>query len=259
MEEPAKEVCSVSEDPPSMLELVKKMRTSGLVKSRSWRFRSYQNVIVGNEMVDWMVNQGVAKDRHEAVTLGRNFVGKKFLRHVHSEHDFKDENLFYRFQEDETEPVGPPAEEAISCSPRHGLLTVKGLIKWNERYLVLDEKAKKIYYYITPKDKSPKRVIDISSGVNLTECSENCKTGSYCFNLTDTKGNTMLICAKHSKDQEGWIDDISRLGANFIEEKFTDIKETSIFDFTVTDIFHQQVPLSKYRNNVCLVVNVASQ
>ena len=47
-----------------------------VVKDRKYRFRTYRSVFVGKEMVDSMVVSGLAKNRDEAVQLGR-FLAKK--------------------------------------------------------------------------------------------------------------------------------------------------------------------------------------
>ena len=48
-----------------------------VVKDRKYRFRTYRSVFVGKEMVDSMVVSGLAKNRDEAVQLGR-FLAKEF-------------------------------------------------------------------------------------------------------------------------------------------------------------------------------------
>jgi len=241
-------------------ELTRKIRSSksGLIRTRSWRLTRYPNVITGSDLVDWMIKEGIAKDREEAVEKGKILVAEKQLRHVYEQHDFKDEYLFFRFKEDEEHFDGPTCQEAIAKSSLHGQISVKGVVKWNDRYLVLNADEKKLYYYGTDKDSSPKSIMDLTLGcINLNECVA-CKPGNYCFNLVDQYDKLFTCCAKESKVQEAWIDALSKAGVNFIEED-VGVKASSIFDFNVKNIVGEDVSLSKYENKVCLIVNVASQ
>jgi len=75
-----------------------------VVKDRKYRFRTYRSVFVGKEMVDSMVVSGLAKNRDEAVQLGR-FLAKKLNLFQNIENNimnktilFKDNaNKYYRF------------------------------------------------------------------------------------------------------------------------------------------------------------------
>jgi len=64
-------------------------------------------------------------------------------------------------------------------------------------------------------------------------------------------------CVTHSKDQIAWLDNITKCGATFEEE---DIKTSgsSLFDFSAIDIDGKEVSMSKYKDKICIVVNVAS-
>ncbi|CAB9497546.1 Rac exchanger 2 protein [Seminavis robusta] len=64
----------------------------------SFRLRVYKDCLIGSEIVTFLVDQGLAKSRPEAVQLGRA-VAKQFMLfyHVTMDHLLKDSNLFYRF------------------------------------------------------------------------------------------------------------------------------------------------------------------
>jgi Domain found in Dishevelled, Egl-10, and Pleckstrin (DEP) len=63
-----------------------------------YRLRVYKETLVGNEIVSFIVDKGLASSRAEAIYLGRA-VCKQFmlLYHVTMDHQLKDSNLFYRF------------------------------------------------------------------------------------------------------------------------------------------------------------------
>jgi hypothetical protein len=75
-----------------------------VVKDRKYRFRTYRSVFVGKEMVDSMVVSGLAKNRDEAIQLGR-FLAKKLNLFQNIENNimnktilFEDNaNKYYRF------------------------------------------------------------------------------------------------------------------------------------------------------------------
>lgn len=75
--------------------------TSGLIGRRRWRFRTYQNVCVGHEVVDWMVETYGLSTRDEAVAMGQSLINARLMHHVANDHPFQDDHLFYRFFSDE--------------------------------------------------------------------------------------------------------------------------------------------------------------
>lgn len=86
----------------NLKELVIEMRGSdGLeVKTRRHQLKLYQRCFVGSEAVDWLVKH-LNISRTQAVAIGKKLVDKKVIHHVNDEHSFKDDNLFYRFYDDE--------------------------------------------------------------------------------------------------------------------------------------------------------------
>jgi len=58
---------------------------------------TYKNSMIGSEVVDWMVKERIAPNRRVAVAYGRELIRKAEVVHVARGHDFKDEDLFYRF------------------------------------------------------------------------------------------------------------------------------------------------------------------
>jgi len=69
------------------------------VKDRSYRGTPYPRCFVGSEAVEWMQSQGSTVN--EALSMGQQMVDLSLIHHVHDEHPFKNENLFYRFYRDE--------------------------------------------------------------------------------------------------------------------------------------------------------------
>jgi len=192
------------------------------------------------------------------VILGQQLMDADFIHHVHDAHTFKDDNLFYRFREDEdNSSKGPSVAKVLKegVVAIEGVLDVKSGLFWNKRYFVLRADEVKLYYFETNLSSAPSRIIDLSnSELEVAECS--CKTGSYCFTIKEKK-RSYVLCTDHSKVQLAWLQALTELGVKFLEEKI-DPMGNSIFDFNANDIDGNHCPLAKFAGNVCLVVNVAS-
>ncbi|XP_019618159.1 PREDICTED: uncharacterized protein LOC109465380 [Branchiostoma belcheri] len=103
-------------EPDEYAMLVQELKQSGLIKDRKYNLRTYRNCFVGREFVDWLVKEK-GLERAEAVEMGQKLVTRGFGHHVTDDHKFKDEVLFYRLLEDDSESAlnaGVTAE----CQPR---------------------------------------------------------------------------------------------------------------------------------------------
>ena len=65
------------------------------IEDRSHKLQSYKNCFIGKEAVNWLVAH-LSVSRAQAVHLGRGLVAAGLLRHVLDEHDFEDDEFFYR-------------------------------------------------------------------------------------------------------------------------------------------------------------------
>ncbi|ABW28242.1 MULTISPECIES: mechanosensitive ion channel protein [Acaryochloris] len=83
-------------------KLVAKMRTVGgiKIKNRVYRLKEYPYCFIGSEAVRWLMHN-VKLSREEAIGLGQRLMDDKWIHHVSDSHQFKDEELFYRFYWDE--------------------------------------------------------------------------------------------------------------------------------------------------------------
>ncbi|AFY70306.1 pleckstrin/ G-protein interacting- domain protein [Thalassoporum mexicanum PCC 7367] len=83
-------------------QLVARMRNVGGLKIQDRRFRltNYPRCFVGSEATQWIMDR-LEIPEAEAVRLGQRLIDEKWLHHVLDEHDFKNEDLFYRFYWDE--------------------------------------------------------------------------------------------------------------------------------------------------------------
>ena len=90
----------------SVRQLAQEMRSEqGVeIKTRRHKLKLYQRCFVGNEAVDWITKR-TKLSREDAVTIGQKMIDKGIFHHVLDEHQFKDEELFYRFNEDEGKSI----------------------------------------------------------------------------------------------------------------------------------------------------------
>jgi len=67
------------------------------LQNRTYHLRTYANVFVGSEAIDFLLEQNFAANRQQALELGRRLQDQyKLFVHVTGEHQFKDEYIFYR-------------------------------------------------------------------------------------------------------------------------------------------------------------------
>ena len=57
----------------------------------------YQEVFIGSDFVDWLLEKGLVRTREDAVQYGHSLLLGRILTHVTNEHYFYDDNYFYRF------------------------------------------------------------------------------------------------------------------------------------------------------------------
>lgn len=62
-----------------------------------WRLKVYKNVFSGEQLVTWLIEVGLARDRIEAVNYARHLVEGKVLKHINGVYHFYDRNLLYCF------------------------------------------------------------------------------------------------------------------------------------------------------------------
>jgi hypothetical protein len=86
------------------------------IRDRKHRLRSYKQCFIGKALVSWLLEHGYAADRAAALALGRQLP----LQHVVDEHEFKDEDLFYRV-------VGGTGRAVASEGEEGDLVTVQAL------------------------------------------------------------------------------------------------------------------------------------
>ncbi|KAI0558906.1 Pyridine nucleotide-disulfide oxidoreductase [Gracilaria domingensis] len=92
-------------------DLAARFRNNVTVKDRHYRLQTYKQCFVGSEAVQWLVTSGTAHSRADAVRLGLMMQQAGIIEHYLRDHDFKDEDLFYKFIDD-SERGGVPKTEA---------------------------------------------------------------------------------------------------------------------------------------------------
>lgn len=80
--------------------LVDNFRRNVPIKDRRFRLTTYKDTFVGAEAVQWLVTSGTAENREDAVKLGLLMQEAGLIEHCVRDHDFKDEDLFYKFIDD---------------------------------------------------------------------------------------------------------------------------------------------------------------
>ncbi len=86
-----------------LLGILNLLRRHIEIRNRSWMKRIHRDCFIGSEAVDFLVTQGLADHRKQAVEIGRKMVARKLVRHVTDSQKFGDSYHYYRFAEDDLE------------------------------------------------------------------------------------------------------------------------------------------------------------
>ena len=79
-------------------QIAARFKAGVTVKDRTYRFSKYPSCFVGEEAVDFMINDGITSTRDEAVQLGQSIMSDLgIFEHVTRDHVFADDYLFYHF------------------------------------------------------------------------------------------------------------------------------------------------------------------
>ena len=89
--------CSEEECENVLDEIAKQFRQHVKLEDRTYRFKKYKQCFVGKDAVDYLVTSGAANNRNDAVEVGKALQALYIFEHVLRDHEFKDENLYYRF------------------------------------------------------------------------------------------------------------------------------------------------------------------
>lgn len=77
------------------------------IHDRTWHFRRYEQVFVGEECVDWLISRfSDIETRESAVEFGNALLHQGVFKHIYSKHQFLDGFYFYRMSE-EAQKKGP--------------------------------------------------------------------------------------------------------------------------------------------------------
>ncbi|KAG8189220.1 hypothetical protein JTE90_013752 [Oedothorax gibbosus] len=74
-----------------------KLCFESLAKDRKWKVNSYKYSFWGHQLVDWMIQEGVAKDDVEAEEMGQKLAVGGIISHVTGAHNFHDAPYLYYF------------------------------------------------------------------------------------------------------------------------------------------------------------------
>nr|KAF6495064.1 G protein-coupled receptor 155 [Rousettus aegyptiacus] len=84
-----------------------------IVKERKCGAKTSAGTFCGCDLVNWLIEVGLASDRGEAVIYGDRLVQGGVIQHITNDYEFRDEHLFYRFLQKSPEQ-SPPATDATT-------------------------------------------------------------------------------------------------------------------------------------------------
>lgn len=231
-----------------------------LIKDRVTTFikAQYKQCCDAKELVTFMVDSGLYTTREDALAAGRTLVGTGLLTHVEDEHAFKDEKLWYVFQEDS------PAEEKMEETLSQEKNVLRSWVHWRDQwrhvrlFAVLSREQRRLFLYQEYDDHAeaaravspPWKVIPLK-GFSFKQQQNK-------LLLTSPESAEMCIETLSTEDRDKWMHGLVSAHVN-LEEDTASLAKMNFFDFKCADIDDNDIAFSKYKGQVCLVVNVASQ
>uniref|UniRef100_A0A4W2H8F2 G protein-coupled receptor 155 n=1 Tax=Bos indicus x Bos taurus TaxID=30522 RepID=A0A4W2H8F2_BOBOX len=97
-----------------------------IVKERRCGAKTSAGTFCGCDLVNWLIEVGLASDRGEAVIYGDRLVQGGVIQHITNEYEFRDEYLFYRF---------------LQKSPKQSPPTINADIPQQERYKEIEHSS----------------------------------------------------------------------------------------------------------------------
>ncbi|XP_027721622.1 integral membrane protein GPR155 [Vombatus ursinus] len=89
-----------------------------IVKERRCGAKTSTGTFCGCDLVNWLIEVGLASDRGEAVLYGDRLVQGGVVQHITNEYEFRDECLFYRFLQDSPTESPPGTNSGASSQER---------------------------------------------------------------------------------------------------------------------------------------------
>lgn len=90
------------EDAGYVRAVAQKLKEGLEIKDRRWRLRTYKQVFLGTDAVNFFIHNNYAANVPDAVLLGSELMAQGVFQHCMRDHPFKNEALFYRFVDHDT-------------------------------------------------------------------------------------------------------------------------------------------------------------
>ena len=92
---------TTNKDEAELEELTQKLYDGFDIADRKFRLTTYPKCFIARDAITWMVSNGIATNREDAVETGQLLVAADIIKHVTNDSEFKDDNLYFRFLRDE--------------------------------------------------------------------------------------------------------------------------------------------------------------
>lgn len=90
-----------------------------IVKERRCGAKTSAGTFCGCDLVNWLIEVGLASDRGEAVIYGDRLVQGGVIQHITNDYEFRDEYLFYRFLQKSPEQSPPVINATTNQQERY--------------------------------------------------------------------------------------------------------------------------------------------
>ncbi|XP_043945866.1 phosphatidylinositol 3,4,5-trisphosphate-dependent Rac exchanger 1 protein [Protopterus annectens] len=91
----------ISEKGEKLYHIMMTYKKGNLIKDRRRKFSTVSKCFLGNEFVSWLLETGEISKPEEGVNLGQALLENGIIHHVSDRHQFKNEQVLYRFRYDD--------------------------------------------------------------------------------------------------------------------------------------------------------------
>eukprot|EP00045_Choanoeca_perplexa_P016572 m.224681 g.224681 ORF g.224681 m.224681 type:complete len:1456 (-) comp17296_c0_seq1:147-4514(-) len=242
------------------------LREAQLTTDHKIRLVTHRDVINGQKIADWLLEQRVVESRDEALQVGQQLVVGNLLQGVNIS-DFEDaRNCWYRFPAPLSGDLAPSLLAVIPHGQMFGWLTIrrsKSSLRAKRRYCVLayHNVQHLLLFYADDCANKPLGFVNFEKANFQIRYTPHSHHKGFQVRATSVNGSKVrLACsAANEYEAEAWVHAFVDAGARYQENvpRASLTQASSVYDFTVFDADTKPVSLDRFQGRVLLLVPLA--
>eukprot|EP00051_Salpingoeca_urceolata_P012259 m.152073 g.152073 ORF g.152073 m.152073 type:complete len:348 (+) comp17430_c0_seq2:239-1282(+) len=209
-----------AETQAKVMRLAEGIEASGLIRDRTYFFKRYPHCMVGNEVVDWAVQQGFAESRRQAVEMG-NLLIKSGTMYAYGDHtDFKDQNEYYRMTDPQLRHRH--IARAINSAAMYDWVPIS--YNWwgteDQKFVILPKQEPVLLCYDSASSGTPEVIADLQTATIERYVDRQGRLGFILEGFHADKKSEQVYVRAVTKDAHTWTQVMILRGAKFKGQGF---------------------------------------